>query len=125
MGSNSIRKFVARKKFQMQKLPSSFSEKFRKVNMSGNTLEFVEKFCYLRDVLSEDGRVYDLAVSRTRAEWNQFKELFGILCRKAPKRMKHMVYKICVRSTMCYEADSCITRVEDISRFKTTEMRML
>ena len=67
------RKFVIGKKFQMQKNPE------KKVSLDGDALVVVEKFCYLRYVLSTDGRVHDSVVLGIRAGWNKFKKLSGIL----------------------------------------------
>ena len=53
----------------------------KKVHLvDGDTLEVVEKFCYLHQVLCRDGRMHKLVIFRIRAMWNKSKKVSGILC---------------------------------------------
>ena len=123
----NTRKLIARKNFKCKSCQEDVQKSPEKtVNLDGDTLEFVEKICYLGNVLSTNERVHDSVVFKIKAEWNKFRELFGILCgRRLSQRTKAIVYKIWVKSAMCYGAKSWAIRVEDIHRLETTEMRML
>ena len=60
-----------------------------------------------------------------KAGWNKF-ELFRILGgRGSSQSMTGIVYKICVRSTVCYEVERWAMKVENINRLETTETRIL
>ena len=68
----------------------------KKVYLHGDKIKVVvEKFCYLGDVLSADGKVHNSVVFGIRARWNKFKELPGILCgRGLSQRIKGTVQKL-------------------------------
>lgn len=97
-----------------------------KVNLAGDDLEIKGRFCYLGDVLSTDGGVDASVIARTRAGWKKFKELSGVLCKRGmSNKMKGTIYKICVRSAICYGAQCWAMKSENIRKMEATEMRML
>ncbi|XP_076810260.1 uncharacterized protein LOC143452992 [Clavelina lepadiformis] len=64
--------------------------------------------------------------TRIRASWKKFKELSGTLCgRLLSTNLKGRLYKVCVRSVMCYGAECWAMKKADIRRMQTTEMRMI
>ncbi|MBJ5468736.1 hypothetical protein JGG40_23790 [Salmonella enterica subsp. enterica serovar Derby] len=68
---------------------------------NGVSLEKVERFCYLGDMVSADGGA-DLAVTaRVRSAWKKFMELGPILTSKgASMHLKGKIYQSCVRNFM-------------------------
>ncbi|XP_065321208.1 uncharacterized protein LOC135928678 [Gordionus sp. m RMFG-2023] len=66
---------------------------------NGLTLEKVDKFCYLGDMLNADGGVDSAVVARIRQAWMKFREMSSILTNK---KLKGKVYVICVRSCLAY-----------------------
>ena len=55
---------------------------------NGDTLESVEKFCYLDDMLNADGGVDSVVSARVRCAWKKFRELSSILTFKEAFDMK-------------------------------------
>ncbi|XP_065313728.1 uncharacterized protein LOC135923083 [Gordionus sp. m RMFG-2023] len=49
---------------------------------NGLTLEKVDKFCYLGDMLNADGGVDSAVVARIRQAWKKFREMSSILTNK-------------------------------------------
>ena len=89
-------------------------------------LECVYEFAYLVDMLNDTGEVEQAVAARVRAAWMKFNELGGILCtRGASLRMKDVVYKVCVRSVLTYEAETWAMIAEVFQTLQATERRML
>ena len=66
-----------------------------------STLQIVDKFCYLGDVIG--GGAEEASRARIRCAWAKFRELAPILTsRGASLKMKGKIYKTCVRSIMVY-----------------------
>ena len=98
----------------------------REVNLAGDEIERVDKFCYLGDVLSTEGGVQGAVVARIRAGWKKFKDVAKVLCmRGLSLKLKGTLYKSCVRSAMSYGAECWAMKVDDMRKMETTEMRML
>ena len=94
--------------------------------MDGDILEVVDRFCYLGDMLNNEGSVQDAVIARLRVGWGKFKDLSVVLCKKGVSlRMKGRVYKACVRSAMYYGSEGWAMRSEDENRIETTEMSTL
>ena len=71
------------------------------------TLELVDKFCYLGDMLSVDGDA-DVAVeARIRIGWNKFMQLVPLLTNKDVFLiMRGRLYSICVRSSILHGSET-------------------
>lgn len=96
------------------------------VQFGDDVIEVVDEFCYLGDMLCRDGDVRRATTTRIRAGWKKFRELWGVLCgRRLSLKLKGWLYKVCVRSVLCYGAECWAMKVADIKRMQTTEMRML
>ena len=53
------------------------------VDIGGDaSLELVDKFCYLRDMLSVDGDADAAVETRIQIEWNKFRQLVPLLINK-------------------------------------------
>ena len=82
-------------------------------------LECVYEFVYLGNMLNDTGGV-------EQAAWMKFREFGGILCTwGASLRMKGVVYKACVRSTLTYGAETWAMKAGVFQRLRVTERRML
>ncbi|MBJ5695539.1 hypothetical protein JGG83_23085, partial [Salmonella enterica subsp. enterica serovar Derby] len=93
---------------------------------NGDSLEKVERFCYLGDMVSADGGADSAVTARVRSAWKKFKELAPILTSKgASLRLKGKIYQSCVRSCMMYGSETCVMKNEDVEKLVRTEMRMI
>ena len=67
------------------------------------TVECVDKFCYLGDMVGEGGGAVEASKARVKCAWNKFREFSPILTtRGASLRMKGKLYSACIRSVMVY-----------------------
>ena len=98
----------------------------KRISLDGDDIEIVDRFPYLGDVVSTEGGVQEAVTSRIRSAWRKFKIVSGLLCKKGLSlRVKGILYKIYVRTTLSYGAECWAMRMEDERKLKATEMRML
>ena len=72
---------------------------------SGGTIEEVNQFCYLGDVLDCCGGAERAVRSRVATAWNKWRELSSLVSKKSvPLKYRGQVYDACVRSAMLYAA---------------------
>ena len=65
----------------------------------GASVELVDMFCYLGDMLSVDGDADAAVEARVRMGWNKFRQLVPLLINKnASLLMRGKLYRSCVRS---------------------------
>ena len=65
------------------------------------SLECVDKFCYLGDMIRAGGGVEAAVNARIRRGWRKFRELLPSLTSKGtPLRFKRKLYAACIRSVM-------------------------
>ena len=68
----------------------------------GQSLECVEKFCYLGDMIGAGGGAEEAARARVRCAWAKFGELAPILTlRGASLKVKGKVYRYVCRGCWC------------------------
>ena len=88
----------------------------------------MENFCYLGDMIQEDGGC-DLAVrDRVRKGWVKFRELSGILCnRRLALKWRGAVYRTCVRTVMMYGCENWPLKEneETLARAERRMIRMI
>ena len=102
------------------------SDKRELVLEGENTLEVVDRFCYLGDVIGARGGAEEASRARIRCAWAKFRELAPILTsRGASLRMKGKIYKTCVRTVMVYGSETWAVRVEDMRRLERAERMMV
>ena len=90
------------------------------------SLEKVNRFCYLGEMLSQDGDVNAAVVARIRCAWKKFRELSPILtAKKVALKVKGKIYVSCVRSCMLYGSETWAVKEEQVSKLQRTEMRMI
>ena len=53
------------------------------ITVNGETLETVESFCYLGDMIGQDGGCSDAVNTRVRSAWKKFRELLPILTNRS------------------------------------------
>ena len=51
----------------------------KKVVLAASSLEVVNRFCYLGDMLDSSGDAESSTVTRVRCEWNKFRELLPLV----------------------------------------------
>ena len=97
-----------------------------RLSLDNDSLEFVDNFCYLGDVLDTDGGVESAVTARIRSGWCKFKELSAFLTSKAPAlSVKGKVYAACVRQRMIYGSETWAMRSEQEQRLSRAEMKMV
>ena len=88
-------------------------------------LEFVDRFCYLGDVIGAGGGCEEASRTRVKCAWGKFRELLPILTQRGVSaRLKGKIYKACVQSVMVYGSETWAVRVEDMRRLERAENMM-
>ena len=73
-----------------------------------SSLECVNRFCNLGDMLGAARGCGEASRTRVRGAWGQFKEFAELLTRRGiPLRQKGRVYKTCAQSVMVYASETC------------------
>jgi len=79
-------------------------------------LELGDKFCYLGDMLSEDGDVDAAVETRIQTGWNKFRQLVPLLRR---------LYSSCMQSSMQHGSEAWSVRKENKVTLQRAEMKMV
>ena len=86
------------------------------------SLECVDKFCYLGDMLGCGGGVDDAVRTRVKCAWGKFRELEPILTlRGMSLRMKGKIYRACVQSVMVYGSETWALKAGNVQQLERTE----
>ena len=93
---------------------------------NGISLEKVDKFCYLGDMLDADG-VCDSALTATvRSAWKKFREYLPILTGKGLLlKLKGKVYATCVKSCLMHGSETWPMKVEHGLKMNHTDRSMI
>jgi len=92
----------------------------------GGKLEWVDKFCYLGDMIGSGGGAEEASRARVRCAWGKFRELSPILTsRGASLKVKGKLYRTCVQSVMTYGSETWAVKMEDMQRLERTEKMMI
>ena len=121
-------KFNPRKRFYLQKmLPGVvFEDEDNMISLDGDSIEVVDRFSYLGDVISTEEGAQEAVTSRIRSVWKKFKEISNLICgRSMSLKVRGTLYKSYVRNALTYGAECWALKMEDERRLKTTEMRLL
>src|SRR5579863_5536190 len=90
------------------------------------SLECVDKFCYLGDMLGCGGGVDDAVRTRVKCSWGKFRELAPILTvRGMSLKMKGKIYRACVQSVMVYGSETWALKVVNVQQLERTERMMV
>lgn len=93
---------------------------------SGGSLEVVENFCYLGDMLGSEGGVERSVITRVGTAWRKFRELLCLLTSRVLSLLaKGRLYEACVRSVMLYGSETWAVKEEDLVRLERNDMRMI
>ena len=96
------------------------------LHIDGHEYEIVDKFCYLGDMLSQEGGCEHAILKRIQIGWLKFRELSGLLIGKGMSlKSKGIIYTTCIRPAMLYSSETWPTKTEDIRKIQRNEMRML
>ena len=72
-----------------------------------NTLECVNRFCYLGDMIGEGGGAEEASRTRVKCAWGKYRELSPILAlRGASLKLMGKIYKTCVQSVLIYGSET-------------------
>ena len=120
----------SRVKGSLKKVESSFICSKCKGELSlhidGHEYEIVDKFCYLGDMLSQEGGCEHAILKRIQTGMLKFRELSGLLIGKGMSvKSKGIFYTTCIRPAMLYGSETWPTKIEDIRKIQRSEMRML
>ena len=105
----------------------------RQVNSQVNGLyidshkyEIVDKFCYLGDMMSQEGGCEHATLKRIQTGWLKFRELSSLLIGKGMSvKSKGIIYITYIRPVMLYGSETWPRKVENIMKMQRSEMRML
>ena len=85
----------------------------------GGTLECVNRFCDLGNMLGAAGGCGEASRTRVRGAWGQCKEFAELLTRRGiPLRQKGRVYRSCVQSVMVYASETWAVKAEKEQRME-------
>jgi len=80
-------------------------------------LEYVDKFCYLGDLIGAGGGVEEASRARVRCAWGKFMKLAPVLTsRGASLKVKGKVYRACIQSVLGYASETWAVKVDDMAR---------
>lgn len=91
-----------------------------------DSLECVDKFCYLGDMIGAGGGAEDASRARVRCAWGKFNQLRPILAARGfSLKLKGKIYRTCVQSVLVYGSETWPMKVEDMRRMERTERYMV
>ena len=96
------------------------------VQVDGNTLEAVDSFCYLGDMLSAGGGCELSSTVRVKTAWGKFRGLLPILTsRVIPITTRGRVYNTCVRSVMLAGSECWALTQSALARLERNDKAMI
>jgi hypothetical protein len=101
-------------------------EKSEMVIENVGNLEYVNKFCYLGDMIGAGGGADEASRARVRCAWSKFRELSPLLTsRGVSLKVKGRLYSACVQSVMIYGSETWPMKLEALQRLERTEKMMI
>jgi len=89
---------------------------------NGVSLEKVDKFCYLGNMLDTDGGCDSATTGRVIPAWKKFREYLSILTGKGfSLKLKGKVYATCVRSCLIHGRETWPMKVEHELKMNRTD----
>ena len=90
------------------------------------TLDVVDEFCYLGDMIGAGGGCNRAITTRVRCAWGKFRELLPLLTSKSISlhRRGHL-FSTCVRRVLLHGAECWATRKMDMDRIMRTDRSMM
>ena len=94
--------------------------------IDGSNLEVVPMFCYLGDMLGDNGGCFDAITTRVKSAWNKFRELLPVLTDKSiPLLCRGRVFSSAVRDVMLQGSTTWAVTVDDCSRLVRNDNAMV
>ena len=94
--------------------------------VGNDTLEAVDSFCYLGDMLSAGGGCERAIVTRVKCAWGKFRELLPLLTSRALSfRRRGHLFSTCVRRVLIHAAECWPTTKKDMDRLRRTDRAMI
>ena len=87
------------------------------VTLNGDSLEVVQKFCYLGNMLDAGGGAQSGSMARVQCVWGKFRNLLPLLSSK----VKEDLNKALVETVMQYGSETWPVKVEDTQRLHRNE----
>ena len=89
-------------------------------------LEVVPFFCYLGDMIGDNGGCFDAITSRVKSAWKKFRDLLPILCNKSlTLKSRGRVFSAAVRGVMLHASETWAVTTEDCNRLVRNDNAML
>ena len=86
------------------------------------SVEWLDSFCYLGDVMGCGGGVEDAVRHRVKCAWGKFRELSPFLTlRGMSLKLKGKLYSACVQSVLMYGSETWALKVGVVQRMMSTE----
>ena len=96
------------------------------VVVDNESIEVVDSFCYLGDMITSGGGCSEATVVRCRTAWKKFKELLPLLTSKSISlRNRGKVFVTYVRSALLHASECWALKKEDLLRLQRNERAML
>ena len=96
------------------------------VMVDNDSLEVVDSFCYLGDMLSAGGGCELSSTVRVKSAWKKFRELLPVLTsRSIPLITRGRVYSSCVRSVMLYGSECWALTQSSLARLQRNDRAMI
>ncbi len=100
--------------------------KVRQVRMSDASVEVVDSFCYLGDVVRCEGGAEAPVRGRRVCAWKSWRELASLLVNQnILLGSRAQVYRACVRSVLLYEVETWATTKQPEALLIQYDVRML
>jgi hypothetical protein len=99
---------------------------YNEVKVEDYTLEVVDSFCYLGDMMSAGGGCELSSTIRVKSAWGKFRELLPLLTsRVVPLTTRGKVYSSCVRSVMLYGSECWALTQSSLARLQRNDRAMI
>ena len=96
------------------------------VQVGDSTLEAVDRFCYLGDMLSVGGGCTAAAIARCRCAWGKFRENLPLLTARAlPFKIRGRLFNSVVRSSLLHATETWQMSLEALKRLQRNDRAMI
>ena len=94
--------------------------------LDGSNLEAVSIFCYLGDMIGDNGGCFDATTARIKSAWKKFRELLPILTNRGISlKTRGSIFSSAVRRILLHASETWAVTVEDCNRLLRTDNAMI